>query len=413
MGKSQQERYLTVIGRGIVGLAIAFEGVMRGWRVRLVGPSAQQGGAASWAAHGVCSLRGSRYGRAKLFQAKIQASDMLGSWLAQIGHVSGRPIPQIRGQCQEPVRSLEDYLRRRQELFAVHGDARYFRSSLVSPVGRGHGWIQKFLEHTELFGILDFWDDSWYDARAALAALEQALVRRGAERLDEELIGFAPGGKEVLLGSERARSPVTLDCRSGWETIVLAVGASTPALLERLGWRADGQELFEMIGGTTLDFHLSAGPRSWCPPTASVLYLGRERWIFSPEAGVVTAGASSVPAAPGDKAWVQASEEAVRQWAYTRLRSPKSEQIQRVETRSGVRLALRDRRPLLGRLLAQPTSSEGASRRFYVAAGFHRHGLQLAPWLGRTVLDVIEGTPKKEDIPILEAFAPGRIRRIP
>jgi glycine oxidase len=372
-----------VVGRGLAGLAVAFELARRGRPVVVHGPRAAVG-TASLAAVGVSSVKGNARAETPLFAAKIAGHNALWPWLAAIEAASGETIPRRRGLL-EPFADVMGYEAIRERVF--HREWGGLRGAQV--LGRKD--LPKFI-HTlgiasqQLAGAFSWPDEVWVDPPLLLGALEAAVARLGGS--------FAPA--EVLAVRLETDQGVQLETASGAVSapnVVLAAGYATRALLERSGLPALG---LQGVAGETLVGDAAVPSSDLLPGSDGILNFGKVNLALS--GGRYLYGSSSYrwqqgDASPPSRLFVEQLITALG--AFPALARPS-------EVRWGVRARTRDLLPVVGPLFCSERE------RLFVVTGLHKSGLQLAPWAARHVADAIENTV---DFASLAAFSPARFAR--
>lgn len=343
------EQPVHIIGRGIAGLAVAFELATRGWQVHLHGPRSVTGSATS-AAVGVCSVKGNIDASTPLFASKIAAQAGLFGWLEQIERVSLLPISRRLGVV-EPVFSLKGYEAIRERVFhkKFTGCHRYniIKNSML-PI-----YLQDGL------GGINYPADSWFDPIAALNSLEEALRRLGvssSQALVDRIEDHPDRGLLLRTDSGSIYAPV----------LVVAAGVFTNDILERSGIEGyrqapvEGESIFGTRIGEDCD---------------SVLNFMKKNFVAYGE--YLAYGSSSRPR----------TSIALCQVDLSSVASLKSEISRYVpysfsSYRWGIRGRFRSQAPI-----CDFVSTATQQRKFLFVSGFHKSGLQLAYYVARQAVD--------------------------
>ena len=168
------------------------------------------------------------------------------------------------------------------------------------------------------------------------------------------------------------------------ETVVLAAGTWTGALLERLGWAIPTRPVKGQLA-------LLAGPPGWL---RRIVEHG-SYYLVPRDDGRILAGATIEPEAGFDPSPTEQGAREVLEEAFLMCPGLRAFPVER--TWGGLRPGSPDSRPLIGPL----PGLEG----LIVAAGHKRAGLQQAPGTGEVVADLIDGV---EPIVPLGWFRPDR-----
>lgn len=360
---ASQNQTLIVIGRGIVGLSIAYEMCQLGWNVTVIGPK-ERLGTASHAAVGVSSLKGHILPSQTLFLAKLKGHEQLPHWLAKIERDSGQKIPQIKSGVVEPFFGLDGFSYLSERVF--HRKFRgCLRARLVGQSELSQAFFgAPFLKATPR-GAFYYPGDLWFDPIATLEALETAILRLNGTFIDDTVCRVSPGGIASIqvYGANSQYSA---------KEVVVAVGAYTSDLLEKSGLPtlplqlSPGETLYAQT-----DFDLSFNLR-----IGKTNYVGHQselRWGSTSRSGDnLETELAAGPVLRGIEAlWSEAS------------RVFKSEYLQpnRKSIRWGLRTRTKDRAPVVGQLFWP----NHVQKRVWVATGFYKNGLQLAGLLARQI----------------------------
>ena len=379
-----------VIGRGIAGLAAAYELQAAGATVHVVGPATglMASTMASAAAEGVVSLRGQIATTSPLFAAKMAGHRVLPAWLAGLESISGIAIPRVFDRIVEPwfddegERLMCRQLERGQPLTQAQahrlGGAE-LRRDLDSPAAPP--WL------AAAGGAFAYLGDGWFDPRAVLLALEAAVEGRGGRITDGTVIGLGYQADRWLVRmATRMAGPRTESAQE----VVIAAGLGSDPLLRGLGARFPC--LTPVHGATVLRpaATTAAGVVTVQPPEIlrfgkvhAVGAAGGKGWWRIGSSSRVTSMSEPVP----DDAQISNDISPLLSVASHRLGLASDGMDRRLAAGatgpgylSGVRTRTSDRYPAVGRL-------ELADRRsVLVILGLYKNGLQLAPLLGPWLL---------------------------
>ncbi len=365
-----------VIGRGIVGLSLAYELSRRNWRISVVGPAARIG-TASRAAVGVSSMKGQILVDQPLFAVKMYGHYGLKTWIESVEKASGRQIPHDFGGVYEPFSTVTEFEWIRERVFhrKLTGclNARLlsredWERQLFAPSGIRSDWRSAF----------HYSQDGWVDTVALLEALEVALLRAGSQFVDVEVRRIVPTGE----------SDLTLETQAGpivAPIAVVAAGVFSNEILAASGLQGLEQKA---VPGETLSGH--AAPRS-APVALRVAKLN-----FIQQGGKVRIGSSSRVASSAVD-WGQSSEEVARLKA---MAAKAFHWTEPTEALWGVRGRLRDRMPAIGQLFF-PGGRKGP----WVSLGYYKNGVQLSHLFAQKLASLLEG---EQPTKALSPFFAGR-----
>jgi len=341
--------HVHVIGRGIVGLAAAFALQRRGARITVVGPAARQG-SASRAAVGTSTLKGNILASSPFFALKLRGHAGLVAWLKTIEQASGSTIARDFGGSFEPFYNQKEYVYQRNRVFH-----RQFTGCYSLKVLDSNALAAKFSSAgqfpAQTRGAFHYFRDGWYDPPRCLEALEAALKLSGAEFVGGNVLRIDPrpeGGQAIYTSDGTYLAQETL----------LAAGVFSNEILANSGFKDIRQEPVE---GETVVF---AAPQL----NDAVLKMGKLNLVS--HAGVLRVGSSSRRAADLGLCAVNsaaAAELAVHAANQFGIESPFS-------TLWGIRGRFKDHCPAIGSL-----KWSDSKQRLWLATGFYKNGLQLAP----------------------------------
>lgn len=360
------ERDVTIVGGGVIGLAIGWELARRGRRVAVV-ERARIGGGATAVAGGMLAPAAELEGADPAFVTlALESARLYPGWVAGIEAASGRSCRHraegtlLVALHRDHAAEL-DHAARARAAFDLRAE-RLSASQIhaleprITPRAIG-GWILP--------------DDHQVDPRALAAALGAALRARGAliledttvTRMEGSTLHLVHGGEALVLGSR------DLVLASGHASNEAIPGAS-PGLPLR---PVKGQVV--RLRGETLLRHVVRTPEVYLVPRAEgELFVGATQEEVGLDASP-TAGAVF---------------ELLRA-AHAVLPGVTELALEAVDV--GFRPALRDHLPALGAL--------GPGR--WVATGHFRNGVLLAPATARHMADALDGGPSPP-------FSPARFR---
>lgn len=333
-----------IIGRGIVGLSIAWELSSLGWEVTLVGPRCLPGSGTA-AAVGLSSVKGQLLGKKDLFQAKLEGHEKLGGWLARLEKEAGQNLPRDLSGVYETFDSMTGFDGIHERVFhrAFSGCYRV-RTLRRAALEARH--VTNF-EPLALGGF-HYFRDLWFDPRIALQRLEHCLRHRGAKFIDDAVVRVVPH-PECGLRLDLGHAQLGIVSKS---KTILATGAASNAILQASG--IDHLQLKDVAGDTLV------GSAKGLPD----LLLRRDKTNMVVHGGQILIGSTAYP------------QGEYRPDPKTSLSFPAFLSTPEADLHSlwGVRSRFRDRAPAIG-----PIPIYGGTRELWVALGFYKNGLQLAP----------------------------------
>ena len=361
--QDQTQGQVHVIGRGIVGLSVAFALQRRGIRVRIVGPAAKLG-SATVAAVGTSTLKGNILATSPLFALKMRGHSGLVDWLNTIERASGRAVSRDFSGAFEPFYNQKDYVYQRNRVFH-----RQFTGCFSLKVLGQKALCSRFSSGgvfpRQALGAFHYFRDGWYDPLMCLAALEEALKRGGADFLSGQVVNIKPNP----MGGQLIQTDA--GCDEAQQT-VLAAGVFSDEILAASGFSGICQEPVE--GETVL---IDAPGLN-----DMVLKLGNMNLVA--HAGIVRVGSSSRRQV--DLVHCQASGPAAEELSERATALVGASPV--FSSTWGIRGRFKDHSPAIGSLkwanFAQP---------LWLATGFYKNGLQLAPLLAEKLADLMLVTP--------------------
>ena len=357
------KKKITIIGRGIIGLATAFELAQRGAEVEVMG-SANTIGVASYAAVGISSIKGLRVAKDDFFRAKMAGHEQFTEFLRKVSKCSGLEIPIVKG-VYEYFKDPNHYQNVRDRTY--HGEFTGFLNCQIhnSDELSEYKLLSAHLKKSKLLGAFRFPGDLWFHPTALLKALELAVLKLGGKIKDEQVVRIVPHQDRGFRIEARGREYVC-------SQLVLACGEATPSLIKNIS-QIDFP--FISISGQTLV--------STCSNDVKETFrIGRK--ALNMYGSQLRYGSTDFP-----KNHIPTTEE---------LESVKSELInelseqfsltvkhENTEYLWGTRLALKDRRPIIGKLPCV------GNRALWISCGYHKSGFNLAGLAGEVLAEKLLG----------------------
>jgi len=336
---------ITIIGRGIAGLATAFELRQLGLQVVVIGPNDIESTATA-AAVGLSSLKGQWHANKPLFSAKVDGHRYLSNWIKKVEIVSGLKIPQLTTSSFEPFWTMKEYERIRERVFhrafSGHTGATFTKTPIA---------VSRLYKIPPL-GTAIYDGDYWFDPRIGLVALDQALVRLGVSLIDDEIEkieSFETG--LVLIGRKSTYKS---------DQLIVAAGICSDKLLKNSMISAPKQKA--VYGETLVSPRFSHD----CP---QIIHMG-QRHLIGFE-GTARYGSSSLDIeefSPGRRKNTEGRLDMDSKFVDLGFSPSLSTAY------CGVRGKYRDIAPCIGDLKV-PNSP----RKVVLFSGFYKSGLQLAP----------------------------------
>jgi glycine oxidase len=381
LNKPSSSSDVTVIGGGVIGLAVGWRAAQRGLRV-VVLERGEPGAGTSWVAAGML--------------APVTEASLAEQALLALGLASASAYPEFVQELRDVSGVDPGYLRCATLVVARDGDEAEalereldLRRRLRLPVARLRPSEARRLEPALTPAVrlaLEVPDDHAIDPRRLTAALAQALRRSGAElRTGVEVQALETSASGRLDGVRLAGGEAI-----GAEQVVIAAGSWSGAIT---GIAGDDRVPIHPVKGQILRMHDPAGP-------------GLLRRVLR------TAGGYIVPR--GDGRYVVGATMEERGFdttvtagaAFELLRDaiellPGVGELEIDELSAGLRPATPDNAPAIG---------PGALLGLHWAVGHHRNGILLAPITAELVVGGLLG----DELPELAApFAPGRFTGVP
>lgn len=350
------DQQIVVIGRGIAGLAAAYELKKAGFPVHVVGPARRDEplGVGTRAATGVSALKGAVLPQKDLFAAKAAGHTLLPGWLAEVEAASGIIIPRLFTGMSELFFDLMEYEGIRKRVFHRKFTGCYraevFNINTLLKVA-GDLSASGF----EPVGGFFYPRDGWYSPDAVLLALEVALKKRGVPFTDDTVQSLTEHSDQGLKVNCQNRS---LLCSEA----ILATGVWTDGILERSGLK--GMPAQKAFAGETLK-----------GPGGGELVTSFAKTTFVAYGGQIQFGSTCYPASTLFEGPTAIQIEGLRQKLAKRAPLPAFSEVC-----FGLRARSADRLPTLG-----PLFFPSGNRRLWLLAGLYKNGLQLAPLFGQVL----------------------------
>ncbi len=347
-----------VVGRGIIGLSLAYELGKRGWRVFVVGPRAKPG-TASRAAVGASSMKGKIHASKPLFAVKMYGHEGMPSWIREVEARSGRKIRYDFDGLFEPFSTAKEFDWIRERVF--HKEFSGCLNVELIPqtefVAKG---LPLHLTRPSWKGAFRFPKDGWVHPEDLLDALEAAHLNAGGIFLEQEVERVSPtGGPELAV--ETAAGTLTA------KTVIVAAGIFSNEILRASGFETAVQR---GLPGETL-VGADTGPEA-----NLALRVGKLNYVRS--GTEVRIGSTPFDGISGDL-------EAVSAEAFGPLKNS--------VRKAGIRGRFRDRMPALGQILF-PGRDVGP----WVSLGYHKNGYQLAHLFAQKLVSLLDGAPAAPDV---------------
>ncbi len=363
---------VVIVGGGIIGCAVAFELVRRGWRDVRVLERVTVGGQASIAYAGLLSIPG---------------SGSTGDPLSELGAASLARFPQVAADLRERT-AIDVELRHTGALllaFTADEEAA-LRAALPVLRARDAGccWLDQYeLRQLEpavspLFrgAVLLPYEHQVLSPRLVEAFARAAVL--GGARIDEgvEVVGFEREGS-------RLRAVVTRTERIACDHAVIAAGAWSGALTAQLGVPLP----LGPLRGQLVRLH------AWDARVRHTLYRG-EQYLAVKADGTVAVGSTEELAVYDRRPTLRGVHDLL---TFAHETVPALDRAVFVEALAGLRPWSADGLPVLGRLPGYEN--------VWVASGHARNGILLSPITAEIVADLLEG---KSPPLSLQPFDPAR-----
>lgn len=352
-----------IVGRGIIGLSLAYELGKRGWRVFVVGPQ-DRPGSATRAAVGASSMKGQTNANKPLFAVKMYGHEGLCRWIEEVQAAAGVPVRHAFSGLFEAFSSSTEFAWIRERVFH-----KQFTGCLnVELLDRGQliaKGLPADLLRPEWAGAFRYPGDGWVHPGDLLKALEAAHLELGGAFIESPVtkIFAGPGGE---LAVETSEGTVMA------ETLVLAAGIFSNEILASSG--ISGLEQQGVPGETLI------GPEEG---KEVALRAGKLNYVRA--GGEFRCGSTPFDGISGDL-------QSVSNATFGNRKS--------FVQRKGTRGRFRDRLPVIGKIPVP-----GATQGLWVSLGYYKNGIQLSHLFAQKLTAMIEGSPLSEDV---RPFLPSR-----
>ncbi|MFK7823810.1 MAG: NAD(P)/FAD-dependent oxidoreductase [Oligoflexales bacterium] len=354
---------ITIIGRGVIGLASAFELIQRGVKVQVIGPS-KTTGVASYAAVGISSIKGLRVARDDFFREKIAGHEGFPGFLRRVSKCSGIEVPIVSG-VSEYFKDLNHYQKINERTY--HGE---FKGLLKTQIQNSYELNRYRILSTHhgmshLFGAFYYADDLWFHPTTLLEALELAILKLGGKIEEEQVMRIIPYKDKSfkIEGCDRV-----FFC----DDLVLACGEYTPRLLDNLSkdyfpfLRVSGQTLVATNPTSAKEtFRIGRKALSINGPLLRYGSIDFEKNLIPTEKDLVRGKSKLINELSEDFSIKVCSQSSKFLW--------------------GTRLALKDRRPIIGKV---PFLN---GRGLWMSCGYHKNGFNLAELAAKALADQLLG----------------------
>jgi len=384
---------VAVVGRGIVGLAVARELVLAGARVTLIGPQNRRG-SATRAAQGISSTKGLVVGNTPFFREKISGHAGLSAWLEGIERDSGQSLPIHRGGVWESgttsqhYREIVDRVFRREPRGIFGADSGLMPEPFTGALRAGSSLTG--VVESDLARDLRYPGDLWFDPGACLDAIEKWLIKSYVTIFPEEVLAVERGRVHLVSGS----LPETFD------EVVIAAGPWSAEVLSASGAALPGG-LFVEVGGTGILSRPKDGPSAIKESSnrssqtrQGDLCVVSGKLSIAVISGTLRAGSTTNPELgrlASDEAIAREAGDLAAQipGAFGRHAGSVDKMLkhQGYLPTWGVRVRTRDRMPVVGSV---PLAGGG---RLWVATAFYKNGLQIAHTAAKTICSEIMNGP--------------------
>lgn len=383
---------VAIIGRGIAGLAVCRELLRRGQKsIAVIGPDQPVSGSATIAAQGVCATKGLVLPQDPLFAAKLASHRQLPGWIQSLANDSGLAVSFSKGGVGEVFTDLGSYQSQLD---------RAYHKRFTGVFGPEFGvWSH---DDSLAFGLRHP-EDFWFDPLEALNALDRVVQSSPHRvRLVPELVTALEMDAEGSVNIWSAGVKILTAAK-----VVIAAGFESPRLMggidikHRFNWSFSEGETFVSHGCAISGFCFKA-PNKVAKDFKTATFVHGTKSITVDDSGRAVLGStarpcnSTVSTNPGDTGIF---EQHLLKMAFPVLKL--SENLL-WRPRWGVRLRVRDRRPLVG-------SVSATASRLWLFTGFYKNGLQLAPFLAPNLAEAIESN---DDSSIPREFSIKRFEKL-
>ena len=349
-----------IIGRGVIALTGAFELLKRGFDVTLFGPKETRG-VASYAAVGISSIKGLRVARDDFFREKLSGHRRFLKFIKNIEQHAGVKVPTVNG-VGEYFSSLQDYQQLRERTY--HGEfTGLFEAEIQSSINVGkYHLLSQHLKKRPISGLFYYPDDLWFDPCAFLQSLELAIIKLGGRIVDDY-------AEKIALYREKEFKVVGKLGSLCTENLVLACGPTVPKLMVDL---TKVKLPFLTVSGQTLIANGHSKARETFRIGRKALSLYGEKLRY----GSMDFPKNHTPS--------KSDIESTQVKLLNELRSDFSLDVANAKSLWGTRLALKDRRPVIGKLPCE------GDRGLWISCGYHKSGFSLAELSSKVLAELLE-----------------------
>lgn len=356
---------IAILGRGIAGLNLAFRLVEKGFNITIFGQK-DQGIRASSAAQGLICNKGLLKGFHPLFKAKLNSLEFI-----------KRRLDYIEKKTQSRIR------RNFSGVYEVYDSPAHYQR-IVKRVYKGQFTgpfnVKNLPIDNELLryfpgaiGTLFYAKDGWYSAIDLMNALESYLrLECGVKFFNEEVTAINPdsSGRPRLYSEHHGR-------QISFDRLVLAAGAGTPALLNKLD-----------VALTDFFYHPGQCLRIPLPIISGFSFVNQTLSLIGDSSLTVGSTTDKV-----EKPFQGYNLEAGRVKLFEALRADfrlskdilSSCRAVKYEDLWGTRLRLKNRQPVFGSL----RTIEARLGNVFILTGFYKNGLHLADMFSEWLVDEI------------------------
>ena len=349
---------IAVIGRGVIGLSTGLHLKECGFDVTLFGPATLEN-IASTAAVGIVSTKGITLANTPFFKDKMVGNRSFANFLKKIERYSKYPIKSHFNGVHEIAQTLEDYQILKERVY--HGN---FTGCTLFEFHRfNQGRSKSFVPHQYLktkgspFGNFHYPFDLWVDPVSFIESLEKALDNMGIPKIPFLVDSISLDNKTFRVLTKKENFV--------FDEVVLACGHNTPDVLKK---HFDIEFLpFLTVPGLTMRGHFdnenitfSFGRR------ALSIHQNKLRY------GSIDFSKNSHPSLACKKERFHLLKtEANEKFGHGSLNN--------LDSLFGIRLALKDRKPLIGPL--QLTHAH----KIWLNCGFHKNAYSFCEAAGKEI----------------------------
>jgi glycine/D-amino acid oxidase-like deaminating enzyme len=368
---------ITILGKGIAGLSLAFELVRLGVPVRVIASGRRR--RASDCAGGVLATKGLTEPKTLLFRAKLEGARVFPSWLRAIETAIGSPVAYDFSGVFEPIFSADDFSRTENR---VYRDLPYhfYGTKLCDHSSEGS------FPYPEAFSVQPMSSffyprDGWFAPDEILRSLESFLLRSGVLFCEEEV--HAIGLNDGVLTIETEDSVIAAN------SVVVAFGAETTRDLFKFDVEIPN---LTKVWGQSVTFRspIFAGFTLGAVKAATSLLFRDSVMRFS--ASSSKESLESLEAQRRDLTEIGRNLQAIYKLSTAVIQGAIQTSL------VGARALSSDRKPLLGKVWENPHSS------VFLYTGLYKNGFQFAPQCSKYLAAKLLGREVPEDVRYLSGF---------